>query len=152
MTTTASPTRRPMNSAAPEEDWRQYAACQDADDADLWFPVGTSTFARRQEAQAKAVCGRCPVQTECLSWALDSGQGTGIWGGLSEAERRGLGRPQETQVERCLNQQDRMEELLAGKVTHRKVAEELGVGHHAIRRTLKVLEAERAATATAEVA
>jgi WhiB family redox-sensing transcriptional regulator len=45
-----------------------------------------------QIEQAKAVCRRCPVIQECLAWALESGQDAGVWGGLSEDERRALKR------------------------------------------------------------
>jgi WhiB family redox-sensing transcriptional regulator len=44
--------------------------------------------------QAKAVCHRCPVVQSCLDWALRSGQDSGVWGGLSEDERRALKRRQ----------------------------------------------------------
>jgi WhiB family transcriptional regulator, redox-sensing transcriptional regulator len=56
----------------------------------LFFPVGTSGPALRQIAEAKTVCRRCPVVTECLAWALESGQDAGVWGGMSEDERRAL--------------------------------------------------------------
>jgi WhiB family redox-sensing transcriptional regulator len=42
--------------------------------------------------QAKAVCGRCKVVETCLDWAMESGQVFGVWGGLSEDERRALKR------------------------------------------------------------
>jgi WhiB family redox-sensing transcriptional regulator len=45
-----------------------------------------------QIEQAKAVCRRCPVSQQCLAWALESGQDAGVWGGLSEDERRALKR------------------------------------------------------------
>jgi WhiB family redox-sensing transcriptional regulator len=47
-----------------------------------------------QIEQAKAVCRRCPVVQSCLDWALRSGQDSGVWGGLSEDERRALKRRQ----------------------------------------------------------
>ncbi|MFC4950728.1 WhiB family transcriptional regulator [Pseudonocardia sp. GCM10023141] len=52
--------------------------------------VGTSGPALVQIAEAKAVCARCPVTAECLGWALASGQDSGVWGGLTDAERRDL--------------------------------------------------------------
>ncbi|MGI8814195.1 MAG: WhiB family transcriptional regulator [Pseudonocardia sp.] len=58
----------------------------------LFFPVGTSGPALMQIAEAKSVCRRCPVNPECLAWALDSGQDAGVWGGMSEDERRALTR------------------------------------------------------------
>ena len=70
-------------------DWRHRAICRD-EDPELFFPVGTSGPALLQIAEAKTVCRRCPVVSECLTWALDSGQDAGVWGGMSEDERRAL--------------------------------------------------------------
>lgn len=72
-------------------DWRDRAACRD-EDPELFFPVGTTGPALAQEAQAKAVCHRCTVASDCLSWALSTGQDAGVWGGMSEDERRALKR------------------------------------------------------------
>lgn len=72
-------------------DWRQYAACRD-EDTDLFFPVGTGGPAVGQAEEAKAVCRDCPVARQCLSWALETKQRYGIWGGLDEDERRTLSR------------------------------------------------------------
>ena len=72
-------------------DWRHRAACRD-EDPELFFPVGNSGPALLQIAEAKAVCTRCPVTSSCLSWALESGQDAGVWGGMSEDERRALKR------------------------------------------------------------
>ena len=54
--------------------------------------MGNSGPAIAQIADAKLVCNRCPVTAECLSWALESGQDAGVWGGMSEDERRSLKR------------------------------------------------------------
>jgi WhiB family redox-sensing transcriptional regulator len=72
-------------------DWRHRAICRD-EDPELFFPVGTSGPALLQIAEAKSVCRRCPVVSECLTWALESGQDAGVWGGMSEDERRALKR------------------------------------------------------------
>jgi len=72
-------------------DWRHRAICRD-EDPELFFPVGNSGPALLQIAEAKAVCERCPVISECLNWALETGQDAGVWGGLSEDERRSLKR------------------------------------------------------------
>src|SRR5689334_4353244 len=72
-------------------DWRHRAACRD-EDPELFFPIGTSGPALLQVEQAKAVCRRCSVSDECLKWALESGQDAGVWGGMSEEERRVLKR------------------------------------------------------------
>jgi WhiB family redox-sensing transcriptional regulator len=72
-------------------DWRHRAACREQE-PELFFPVGNSGPALVQIAEAKAVCRGCPVSSECLSWALESGQDAGVWGGLDEDERRALKR------------------------------------------------------------
>src|ERR687897_314870 len=70
-------------------DWRHRALCRD-EDPELFFPIGNTGPAIVQLEEAKAVCRRCPVTEECLSWALESGQDAGIWGGMGEVED-GLG-------------------------------------------------------------
>jgi WhiB family transcriptional regulator, redox-sensing transcriptional regulator len=62
--------------------WQHRAACR-AIGVDLFFPVGTngSDYLDAQMAAALAYCNRCPVSDECLEWALETGQGWGIWGG-----------------------------------------------------------------------
>ena len=72
-------------------DWRHRAICRD-EDPELFFPVGNSGPALLQIAEAKAVCQRCPVTSECLAWALEAGQDAGVWGAMSEDERRSLKR------------------------------------------------------------
>lgn len=70
-------------------DWRHDANCRE-EDPELFFPVGSGGPATSQIAQAKAVCHRCPVASDCLAWALATGQDAGVWGGLSEEERRAI--------------------------------------------------------------
>jgi WhiB family redox-sensing transcriptional regulator len=70
-------------------DWPSQAACRD-EDPELFFPVSEMGPGARQAAQAKAVCARCPVRAECLEYALDNGLDHGIFGGLTERERRGV--------------------------------------------------------------
>ena len=71
--------------------WRNRAACW-GQDPDLFFPDGTSAPALLQTERAKAVCCQCEVAEACLKWAIETGQDTGVWGGLSEGERRALKR------------------------------------------------------------
>ena len=71
--------------------WRNRAACLGVD-PELFFPIGNSEPAFHQIEETKAVCRRCEVVETCLSWALESGQDTGVCGGLSEDERRALKR------------------------------------------------------------
>lgn len=62
--------------------WQERANCLGVD-PDLFFPErGAST------REAKGVCRGCEVRVECLEYALDNGEKFGIWGGLSERERR----------------------------------------------------------------
>jgi WhiB family transcriptional regulator, redox-sensing transcriptional regulator len=69
--------------------WRDDAACRDAD-PDLFFPVGTTGLRLGQINVAKRMCQACPVQTQCLAWALDHGITDGVWGGTTEDERRAI--------------------------------------------------------------
>lgn len=71
--------------------WYHYAACQ-AKDPELFFPIGTGRPALLQLEEAKRVCTRCPVQSLCLEWAILARIDYGVWGGLSEDERRTLER------------------------------------------------------------
>jgi WhiB family redox-sensing transcriptional regulator len=72
-------------------DWRARAACRD-EDPELFFPLGDSGPALLQIEDAKSVCQACVVVSDCLTWALESGQDSGIWGGMSETERRTIRR------------------------------------------------------------
>jgi WhiB family redox-sensing transcriptional regulator len=61
-------------------------------DPELFFPVGSTGPALPQIEEAKSVCRGCAVVDTCLRWALGTGQDAGVWGGLSEDERRALKR------------------------------------------------------------
>jgi WhiB family transcriptional regulator, redox-sensing transcriptional regulator len=71
--------------------WRNRAACLD-EEPEVFFPVGNTGPALVQIEAAKVVCRRCEVVDTCLEWALKSGQDAGVWGGMSEDERRALKR------------------------------------------------------------
>lgn len=67
-------------------DWKSKANCMGVD-PDLFFPErGMST------REAKEVCKGCVVREDCLEYALANGEKFGIWGGLSERERRRIRR------------------------------------------------------------
>lgn len=70
-------------------DWLDRAACRD-EDPELFFPLTDMGPGAQQTAQAKAVCARCPVRAECLESALANGLDYGIFGGMTERERRSL--------------------------------------------------------------
>lgn len=71
--------------------WREDAACRDVD-TELFFPVGSGPRSLETTEIAKAVCAGCPVQVECLKFAVATNQQYGIWGGCDEEERRVLRR------------------------------------------------------------
>ncbi len=64
-------------------DWTSRANCKAADPDEL-FVQGAA------QNQAKTVCVGCPVRTECLADALDNRVEFGVWGGMTERERRAL--------------------------------------------------------------
>lgn len=71
---------------APDMSWYELGDGQGVD-PDLFFPErGAST------EEAKAVCAGCAVREQCLEFALTNGEKFGIWGGLSERERRRIRR------------------------------------------------------------
>jgi WhiB family redox-sensing transcriptional regulator len=76
-------------------DWRHQASCRDVD-PELFFPIGATGPALAQIEAAKAICGMCSVREPCLEWALETGQDSGVWGGLTEEERRTLRRERST--------------------------------------------------------
>lgn len=65
------------------------AACK-YEDPELFFPIGNTGPALLRIEEAKKVCRRCNIREACLTWALENGQDYGVWGGLSEDERRAL--------------------------------------------------------------
>jgi WhiB family transcriptional regulator, redox-sensing transcriptional regulator len=69
---------------APE--WQERALCSQTDPEAFFPEKGGST------REAKRICGRCDVKAECLEYALGHDERFGIWGGLSERERRKLKR------------------------------------------------------------
>ena len=69
---------------APE--WQEHALCSQTDPEAFFPEKGGST------REAKRICSRCEVRAECLEYALENDERFGIWGGLSERERRKLKR------------------------------------------------------------
>ena len=64
------------------DDWTLRARCRGMED-DL-FPEGAD------QKRVRAVCGGCPVRSECLAEALDNRIEWGVWGGMTERQRRAL--------------------------------------------------------------
>ena len=69
-------------SLAEVSEWTLHAKCRDM--ADALFPEG------KDQKRARSVCVGCPVRSECLAEALDNRIEWGVWGGMTERERRQL--------------------------------------------------------------
>ena len=80
-----------QNDHHPRHGWRGHAACRDTETA-FFFPNGETGEALVQAEAAKAVCADCPVRLECLEFAMVTNQPYGIFGGLTESERKLLRR------------------------------------------------------------
>jgi WhiB family redox-sensing transcriptional regulator len=70
----------------PGETWQDLALCAQTDPEAFFPEKGGST------REAKRICAACDVRQECLEYALERDERFGIWGGLSERERRRLRR------------------------------------------------------------
>ncbi len=71
-----------ISAALRGDDWQVDGVCAQTDPEAFFPDKGGST------REAKKVCSSCPVRAECLEHALTRGERFGIWGGLSERERR----------------------------------------------------------------
>nr|WP_197702423.1 MULTISPECIES: WhiB family transcriptional regulator [Corynebacterium] len=71
---------------AVEQEWQEQALCAQTDPEAFFPEKGGST------REAKRICQGCPVRDDCLEFALEHDERFGIWGGLSERERRRLKR------------------------------------------------------------
>lgn len=106
-----------MNALLAPQPWTDGALCAQVG-GDAWFPEKGGSV-----REPKRICSRCPVQAECLQYAMDEDIRFGVWGGLSERERRALrkrrlpGRPQGTR-------QDIKHGTEAGYKAHRRRGED----------------------------
>ncbi|WP_091381235.1 WhiB family transcriptional regulator [Geodermatophilus sp. DSM 45219] len=71
---------------AEAQSWQERALCAETDPEAFFPEKGGST------REAKKICTGCEVKAECLEYALSNDERFGIWGGLSERERRRLRR------------------------------------------------------------
>lgn len=75
---------------APEDRWEDRSACRDEqyrDHADDWYAPSSNRDAHNA---AMRVCAGCPVRAECQNAALNRREAWGIWGGLTEGQRRSI--------------------------------------------------------------
>ncbi len=76
--------------AFPDRSWQTTGLCR-GNHSYLFFPPSTverKDERERREAKAKAICAVCPVKVQCLEFAMKIKEPYGIWGGLTEADRR----------------------------------------------------------------
>lgn len=72
-------------------DWQLAAACRGADPGTFFYLDNERGEARGNRVRAaKLICRNCPVRSRCLEYALDSREHHGVWGGLTEEERKDL--------------------------------------------------------------
>jgi WhiB family transcriptional regulator, redox-sensing transcriptional regulator len=77
-----------------EQEWSTQARCR-GEDPELFF-----ARALHEARPALKVCGRCPVKEPCLEYALANEVDYGVWGGLTERQRRAVGRGRRLQLAR----------------------------------------------------
>ncbi|MGK5496716.1 WhiB family transcriptional regulator [Streptomyces sp. URMC 125] len=110
-----------------DHSWHARGLCHGMDPSEsdrLFFPRSTRSITAI--AQAKELCGRCPVRTLCLNSALDTEARHGIWGGLTEGERR----PYHEKVDKRLDYA-RVRAVLQGRDVHLSPTERTAVARHA---------------------
>ena len=73
-----------MSGAQPSPEWMDSAACAEYP-GELWYPEPSESG-----TEAKRICQSCPVREKCLTWALETGEPWGIWGGLGPGTRNRL--------------------------------------------------------------
>ena len=81
-----------LETITPQAEWREQAACLPLPGI-LFFGLDDNESAlerRSREEQAKSICDTCGVRSECLAYALATKEPYGIWGGLTELERKSL--------------------------------------------------------------
>lgn len=77
-----------ITSGAEVPDWQGVSQCLGVDPDIFYSEDGVRT------PEAKAICAQCIVRNECLEYALENSERMGVWGGLTERERRSIKRRQ----------------------------------------------------------
>jgi WhiB family redox-sensing transcriptional regulator len=86
-----TPRERSLRIVMPlDRSWQPIALCR-GNHSHLFFPPSTTERKderERREIRAKSICKVCPVRSDCLDYAMTIKEPYGIWGGLTETERR----------------------------------------------------------------
>jgi WhiB family redox-sensing transcriptional regulator len=79
-----------LTSTLTKKTWHVKAACRGPESFVFFPPQHPERRDEREarEAKAKSICRQCPVRQECLDFAMSIREPHGIWGGMTEAERR----------------------------------------------------------------
>lgn len=136
-----------LTARAATPDWGA-ALCAQTDPAPF-FPEGMGGRITAATQQAKRICSLCPIEIACRTWALQTRQPAGIWGGLDEHERRKALGEELSLMEVCWQRQHEIEERLAAGVSQRRISEELGVSRPTLARFISQVEMERDAVVKA---
>ena len=84
----------PAHVSVSDNRWQAFARCKNMDTDTFYPPEDEEKGPRvRRERVAKQICGECVVQFRCRVHALLTAESHGVWGGLSESERRRVKRP-----------------------------------------------------------
>lgn len=78
-----------MTAIMGDLDWQAKAACEGMN-LNSFFPDMDFLV----EPEVLIACGRCPVKENCLNWAMEHGEEFGVWGGMTEEQRRKIGNKQ----------------------------------------------------------
>jgi WhiB family transcriptional regulator, redox-sensing transcriptional regulator len=84
------PSSPPTEEITPgDRDWREDAACRGIESSVFFSPDSERGTARaRRESRAKQICEGCRVLVQCRDHALSTGEPYGVWGGMTETDRR----------------------------------------------------------------
>jgi WhiB family redox-sensing transcriptional regulator len=91
-TKTAKTIAAKLASLEVEARWQDLAACKGMDPTLFFGPEHAESVKEKRDREdaAKAICAGCSVQAECLEYALEQREPYGIWGGMTELERKAL--------------------------------------------------------------
>jgi WhiB family redox-sensing transcriptional regulator len=125
-------------------DWSAALCAQT--DPEVFFPEkGGST------REAKRICAGCPIRPACLRYALETGDRFGVWGGLSERERRRLAtakgdsKPPTAAGQKAEARRRVVAQLVHSGATNAQIASKVGVSQRLVERDRQVLREQDAA-------